>query len=110
MFRSIMARKYDLFLQYGTQRSVERPYGDAGDARDGGGAGRPGRSPEKDPVGKGGFTDRTESGGIGLKADGTLNIGPRPGVPPPKRPLTIIMADGEVRIISDLDWPGCDGA
>ena len=27
-----MARKYDLFLQYGTQRSVERPYGDAGEA------------------------------------------------------------------------------
>ena len=47
-----------------------------------------------------GFTDRTESGGIGLKRDGTLNIGPRPGVPPPKLPLTIIMPDGE--IISDL--------
>ena len=50
-----------------------------------------------------GFTERTETGGIGLKADGTLNIGPRPGVPPPERPLTIIMADGEARTISDLD-------
>ena len=50
-----------------------------------------------------GFKIRTETDGIGLKADGTLNIGPRPGVPPPKIPLTIIMADGETRTISDLE-------
>jgi hypothetical protein len=37
-----------------------------------------------------GFIKRTTEGGICLKADGSLNIGPRPGVRPKQRPITII--------------------